>query len=184
MLGLIGANEMKAVTDYLVGEVDKLSQAGADFGLLAANTPHIIFNEIRERARLPLISIVEATCDAARAKNIVRAGLYGTRFTMQGSFYADVFSKNGIQLVVPDKQDQEYVHDKYMHELVNGQFLDETRQGLLAIADRLIEQQQIQVLILGGTELPLILRDETYRGIPLLDTTKIHVARALSQMLS
>src|SRR5512135_2944576 len=74
MLGLIGANEMKTVTDYLVGEVNKLSKAGADFGLFAANTPHIVFDEIRERARIPLISIVEAACDAARAKDLARAG--------------------------------------------------------------------------------------------------------------
>ncbi len=184
MLGLIGANQMKEVTDYLVGEVNKLGKAGADFGLLAANTPHIVFDEIRERARIPLISIVEAACGEARARNITRAGLFGTRFTMQGSFYPDVFSKNGVQLVVPDEPDQEYIHDKYMHELVHGQFLDETRQGLLAIADRMIDGQQIQALILGGTELPLILRDQAYRGIPLLDTTKIHVARALTRMLS
>jgi aspartate racemase len=184
MLGLIGANEMKAVTDYLVGEVNKLSKAGAEFGLLAANTPHIVFDEIRERAHIPLISIVEATCEAARGKGIRRAGLFGTRFTMQGSFYPEVFSKRGIELVLPDEADQEYIHEAYMRELVHGQFLDETRQHLLAIADRLMDGQQIEGLILGGTELPLILTEETHRGIPLLDTTKIHVERAVARMLS
>src|SRR5512142_9599 len=184
MLGLIGANQMTAVTDYLVGEVNKLSKAGAEFGLLAANTPHIVFNEIRERARIPPLSVVGAACHAARAKEITRAGLFGTRFTMQGSFYPDVFSKRGIQIVIPDEPDQEYIHDKYMHELVHGQFLDETRQHLLKIVDRLIDEKQIQGLILGGTELPLILTDESYRGIPVLDTTKIHVGRAVSRMLA
>ena len=184
MLGLIGANEMAAVTDYLVGEVNKLSKAGAEFGLLAANTPHIVFDEIRERARIPLISIVEATAEAARSQGITIAGLFGTRFTMQGSFYPDVFTKRGIQLVLPDETEQEYIHEIYMRELVHGQYLDETRQHLLGIVDRLIDEQQIQGLILGGTELPLILRDENYRGIPLLDTTRIHVARAVARMLS
>ncbi len=184
MLGLIGANEMKAVTDYLVGEVNRLAKAGAEVGLMAANTPHIVFDEIRERARIPLISIVEATCESARRQGIARAGLFGTRFTMQGSFYPDVFTKRGVQLFLPSEPDQEYIHDIYMHELVHGQFLDETRQRLLAIADRMIDEQQIQGLILGGTELPLILREETYRGIPFLDTTKIHVDRAVSRMLS
>jgi aspartate racemase len=184
MLALIGGNQMKEVTDYLVAELNKLSRAGAEFGLLAANTPHIVFDEIRQRAHIPLISIVEATCDAARARNITRAALFGTRFTMQGSFYPDVFSRRGIQLFIPDEPDQGYIHDKYMQELVHGQFLDETRAHLLGILDRLIDQQQIQGLILGGTELPLILRDESYRGIPLLDTTKIHVERAVTRMLS
>jgi aspartate racemase len=184
MLALIGANQMNEVTDYLVGEVNKLARAGAEFGLLAANTPHIVFDDIRSRSKIPLISIVEATCDAARAKDIQRAGLFGTRFTMQGSFYPDVFSKRGIQLITPDEPDQDYIHDKYMHELVHGLFLDETRRHLLDILDRLIDQQHIQGLILGGTELPLILRDESYRDIPLLDTTKIHVDRAIARMLS
>ena len=172
------------ILDYLVGEVNKLSKAGAEFGLLAANTPHIVFDEIRERAHIPLISIVEATCEAARGKGIRRAGLFGTRFTMQGSFYPDVFTKRGIQLVTPDEQEQDYIHDKYMRELVHGVFLDETHQGLQGIVDRLIDQEHIQGLILGGTELPLILRDESFHGIPLLDTTRIHVDRAVARMLS
>ena len=184
MLALIGANQMTEVTDYLTGEVNKLARAGADFGLLAANTPHIVFDEIRRAAKIPLISIVEAACDAARARGIARAGLFGTRFTMQGSFYPDVFTKRGIQLVTPDEQEQDYIHDKYMRELVHGVFLDETHQGLQGIVDRLIDQEHIQGLILGGTELPLILRDESFHGIPLLDTTRIHVDRAVARMLS
>ena len=184
MLGLIGVNQLVEVTDYLTGEVNKLARAGADFGLLASNTPHIVFDDIQHRSKIPLISIVEATCEATRALAITKVGLFGTRFTMQGSFYPGVFTKQGIQLVTPELQDQELIHDKYMSELVHGVFLDETRQRLLAIIDRLIEQEQIQGLILGGTELPLILRDETHHGIPLLDTTKIHVKRAITRMLS
>ena len=184
MLALIGANQMAEVTDYLSGEVNKLARAGADFGLLAANTPHIVFDEIKRLSRIPLISIVEAACEAARAKGITRAGLFGTRFTMQGSFYPDVFTKRGIQIVLPDEPEQDYIHNKYMQELVHGVYLDETRRGLLSIVDRLMDQQQVQGLILGGTELPLLLRDESYRGVPFLDTTKIHVQRAIARMLS
>jgi aspartate racemase len=184
MLALIGANQMAEVTSYLSGEVNKLARAGAEFGLLAANTPHIVFDDIRRQSRIPLISIVEAACEAARFKGITRAGLFGTRFTMQGSFYPDVFTKRGIQIVLPDEAGQDYIHDKYMHELVHGVYPDETRRDLLVIVDRLIDQQQIQGLILGGTELPLILRDDSYRGIPLLDTTKIHVERAIARMLA
>jgi aspartate racemase len=184
MIGLIAENKMTEVTDYLSGEVNKLARAGAQFALIASNTPHIVFNEIRERSRIPLISIVEAACEAARSRNITRAGLFGTRFTMQGRFCPDVFSQRGIQVVTPGDADQEYIHDRYSRELIHGVFLDETRRGLLAAADRLIDEQHIEGLILGGTELPLILSDETYRGIPLLDTTKIHVDHAVSRMLS
>jgi aspartate racemase len=90
----------------------------------------------------------------------------------------------GIKIVVPDLEDQDYIHEKYMSELVNGIFLAETREGLLAIVDRLKEKQGIQGLILGGTELPLILRDEADRGIPFLNTTKIHVESAIAKIFS
>jgi aspartate racemase len=183
MLDLIGANELASVTAYLVGEVNKLAQAGADVGLLAANTPHIVFDEIQRQSPIPLISIVEVACDAAKALGIGTVGLFGTRFTMQGHFYARVFAQHGITLVVPGLEDQDYIHDKYMSELVRGMFLSETRQRLLEIVDRLKEQQNIEGLILGGTELPLILRDRAYKGILFLDTTRIHVERAVAQML-
>ncbi len=184
MLDLIGANKLTEVTEYLVGEVQKLARAGADFGLLAANTPHIVFDEIRRRSPIPLISIVQATCEAAKALRLKRLGLFGTRFTMQGRFYPDVFSKAGITLVAPEHDEQDYLHDKYMSELVNGIILPETREQLLAIVHRLKEREGIQGLILAGTELSLILRDGMAKGIPFLDTTQIHVKAVVAQLLS
>jgi aspartate racemase len=181
VLDLIGANELAKLTEYLVGEVQKLARAGADVGLLASNTPHIVFDDIRRRSPIPLVSIVEAACEAARALGLKHLGLFGTRFTMQGRFYPDVFSREGITLAVPEQDEQAYIHDKYMRELVSGIVLPETRARLLSIVDRLKEREHIQGLILGGTELPLILRDVTDRGIPFLDTTRIHVERALAQ---
>ena len=184
MLDLIAAKALAGVTEYLLGGVKKLAQAGADFGLLASNTPHIVFGDIQRQSPIPLVSIVEASCAATKALGINKVGLFGTRFTMQGRFYPEVFSKQGIALIVPTLDDQDYIHDKYMSELVNGVFLAETRERLLTIVDRLKEKDGIQGLILGGTELPLILRDVTDRGIPFLDTTRIHVERAVAQMLS
>jgi aspartate racemase len=184
MLDLVEANELIKLTDCLVGEVHKLARAGADFGVLASNTPHIVFDEIRRESPIPLISIVEATAEAAQALGLKRIGLFGTRSTMQGRFYPEVFSKAGMTLGVPEPDEQAYIHDKYMRELVNGVILPETRERLLAIVERLKERHGIQGLILGGTELPLILRDVTSSGIPFLDTTKIHVERIVAQLLS
>lgn len=182
MLDLIAANEFSDVTAYLSGEMERLIRAGADVGLLAANTPHIVFDELQRRSSIPLISIVEATREAAEELGLRRLGLFGTRFTMQGRFYPDVFSKAGIALVVPEEDEQAYVHDVYMNELVKGVFLPETRQRLLAIVDRLAKQEHVQGLILAGSELPLILREATC-GISFLDTTQIHVKAALRRLL-
>jgi aspartate racemase len=182
MLALISANELSAVTDYLTGEVEKLAKAGADCGMLASNTPHIVFDEIHRRSPIPLVSIVEAACEAAKEMGLKKLGLFGTRFTMQGRFYPDVFSKAGIAVVTPREDEQAYVHDKYMNELARAIFLPETRAGLLAIVDRMRERDAIQGLILGGTELPLILRDATHNGVPLLNTSKIHVRAMVARL--
>ena len=180
---LVTANALADLTEYLVAEVQRLARAGADFGLLAANTPHIVFDDLRRQSPIPLLSIVEATCEAAKGLGLKKLGLLGTRFTMQGRFFPDVFAREGITLVVPAPDEQDYVHDKYMGELVNGIFLPETREGLLEIIGRLRKREHIDGVILGGTELPLILRDVPGQDIPFLDTTQIHVRAAVAQML-
>jgi aspartate racemase len=184
MLDFVGANELEKLIEYLLDEVRKLARAGADFGLLASNTPHIVFEEVRRRSPIPLISIVEVTCQAAKDLGLQKLGLFGTRFTMGGHFYPDVFSRAGITLVAPDENDQTYIHDKYMGELVKAIFLPKTRDGLLAIIDRLKERDNIQGLVLGGTELPLILRESTASGIPVLDATQIHVRAVVAELLA
>src|SRR5438067_9332904 len=136
-LDFMAANNLAGMADYLVEEIGKLARAGANFGLISANTPHIVFDELASKSPIPLISIVEATCTDAKARKLKRLALFGTRYTMQGIFYPKVFSRQGIELIVPDPTDQEYIHDKYLNELVPGKFLPETRDGLLAIVDRM-----------------------------------------------
>jgi aspartate racemase len=182
LIDLMGANDLAGVADFLVREIGVLARSGADLGLIAANTPHIVFDQVRRRSPIPLLSIVEATCEEATRLGLRRVGLFGTRFTMQGRFYPDVFSPAGIAIVTPTADEQAYIHDKYMNELVNGVFRPETRDGLLAIANRLRHSEAIQGLILGGTELPLILRDAAAIHIPFLDTTAIHVRRAVAEL--
>ena len=181
---LITANDLAGVTRYLAEEIQKLARAGADFGLIAANTPHVVFAEVQGAVSIPLISIVEATCAAVKKRGLKRLALFGTRFTMQGTFYSKVFAREGIELVIPDPSDQEYIHDKYMNELVLGKFLTETRAGLLDIVDRLKAERETDGVILAGTELPLILRDAKHHGVPLLDTMRIHAEAAVAEMLS
>ena len=183
-LDFMAANDLAGMADYLLEGIGKLARAGANFGLFSANTPHIVFDELASKSPIPLISIVEATCAAAKARKLKRLALLGTRFTMQGTFYSKVFTREGIELVVPDAKDQEYIHDKYLNELVPGKFLPETRAELLAIVDCMKAKSDIDGVILAGTELPLILRDADHKGIPLLDTTKIHCQAAVAEMLS
>ena len=183
MLDLIGNNMLAEVTEYLSGEIRKLASAGADFTVLASNTPHVVFDKIREKSPIPMISIVEAACKKAKDMGLNRVGLFGTGFTMQGGFYSAVFSRQHIEIIVPDEKDQDYIHKKYMDELVKGIILDETRKGLEQIIEKLRRSHEIEGLILGGTELPLILKETKDQDLPFLDTTQIHVENIMKKML-
>ncbi|KAF5407156.1 MAG: Broad specificity amino-acid racemase YgeA [Candidatus Udaeobacter sp.] len=183
-LDFMEANNLAGMAEYLLEEIGKLARAGATFGLISANTPHIVFDQVASKAPIPLISIVEATCAAAKARTLKRLALFGTRYTMQATFYPKVFSREGIELLVPGMGDQTYIHDKYLNELVSGKFLPETRVALLAIVDRMKAKHDIDGVILAGTELPLILRHREHTGIPFLDTTEIHCEAAVTEMLS
>jgi len=183
-LDFMEANDLSGMGNFLLEAIGKLARGGADFGIISANTPHIVFDEITPKSPIPLMSIVEATCAAAKAQNLKRLALFGTRYTMRAAFYPKAFVREGIELFVPEPHDQEYIHDKYMNELVPGRFLPETRAGLLAIVDQMKAASAIDGVILAGTELPLILRDPIHNGLPFLDTTKIHVEAAVERMLS
>ncbi len=177
-LDFMDTGDLSGMGDFLLEAIGKLARAGA------ANTPHIVFDEVAPKSPIPLISIVEATRAAAKTQNLKRLALFGTHYTMRATFYRKVFARDGIELLVPDPADQDYIHDKYMNELVPGKFLADTRAGLLAIVDRMKTTSDIDGVILAGTELPLILRDPLHNGIPFLDTTKIHVEAAVARMLS
>ncbi len=103
MLRLIEESELPMLADYLLAELHKLAKGGAVLGLLAANTPHVVFDELSRTSPIPLVSIVEATCRTARALGLRKVALFGTRFTMEGQFYPAVFSKSGVVLVAPNR---------------------------------------------------------------------------------
>ena len=183
MIAWMGANQLDKVTDYLVSQFEILEKAGVDFAALTANTPHIVFDELKQRVRLPLISIVEAACERAQSLGFKSVGLFGTRYTMQAPFYPKVFSRTDIKLVTPNAEEQDYIHEKYFGELLKDTFLPETRAKFLNIADEMKTREGVEAIILGGTEIPLLLRTEEHNGIQLLDTTRIHVDRLIEEML-
>jgi aspartate racemase len=183
LLDLVGDNRLTELVAYLLREIDRLARAGADLGLMASNTPHIVFEELSQQSPIPLISIVEAVCEAAHGLGLRTVGILGTRFTMAGRFYPEVFARRGITVLAPASNDQQYVHDKYMRELIPGDFRPETSGGFVAIIER-FKQNGAEGVLLAGTELPLLLRDAAGCEVPLLDTTRIHVDRAMTELLS
>ncbi|MGD1043713.1 MAG: amino acid racemase [Bacteroidota bacterium] len=184
MLDLVAEEEYGALVDYLSGEIQKLKNGGADFAVLASNTPHIVFEQLQKRSHIPLISIVNVTVVYAKKLGMKKLGLFGTKSTMQSGFYQAGFLKEGIEIITPSPKSQNYIHDKYMNEFVKGIFLEETKKAFVDIVLQMIKQNNIEGLILGGTELPFILKEEDFINFKLLNTTEIHVESILKYAMA
>lgn len=182
MLTLLGINELDKIADNLIVELNKLASAGADFALLASNTPHIIFEQVNKASPLPLISIVDATCLKVKELGLQRVALFGTKFTMNGGFYNQVFLQHGIEVFIPSEIDQIFIHEKYTQELLKGNVQKDTKSRLLKIASSMKKELDIQGLILGGTELSLILKNGDASGIHIIDSTDAHVESILTML--
>lgn len=179
---LVADQQWDALAKWLTSKVVDLKNAGADFAVISANTAHIVFNQVQAQSPLPLISIVEATLESAKLAGLKTVGLLGTQFTMQSNFFGDRFASEGISVVVPDNHEQQYIQDKLVNEIELGIFNEATRQEFLAIITRMKNCHDIDAVILGCTELPLILNGEGSE-VPYLNTTAIHVAAICQRCL-
>jgi aspartate racemase len=182
-IALLDAGRLDQLTEYLATAVNSLARAGAEFGFMAANTPHLVFDELQRRSPIPLLSIVRATAAHARASGLRNLGLFGTGFTMRAGFYPAEFERSGLSLVAPRPEEIDFIHRKYIDELLNSRFLPETATEILKIAQRLRDEEGVEAIVLAGTELPLLLRD--FAGdFCVLDTTRIHVEAIVGELLS
>lgn len=173
LLKLMEGKRWEALTEWLLHRIDALRKAGAEFGAIGSNSPHVVFEAVKSRSSLPLVSIVEATCRKAQELGVKRLGLMGTAFTMQADFFQKPFLAKGMSVLMPEPEDQKLIHRRLFTEIELGIIKDSTRDELLAVAKRMIDRHGIEALILGCTELPLILTQDEF-GIPFLNTTAIH----------
>jgi aspartate racemase len=171
---LVDDQRWELLASMLAAKVTALKNAGADFAVISANTPHILIDQVLAQSPLPLISIVDVTLEAAKRMSVKKVGLLGTKFVMQANFFEERFSRDSISVVVPHSHEQHYIQEKLVNEIEVGVFKEETRAALVSIIERMKEQDNIDAAILGCTELPLILGDND-ATIPLLNTTSIHV---------
>lgn len=162
------------LTGYLLAAVRNLAAAGAEFAALSANTPHIVFDQLKQQTPIPLVSIIEAACEEAERRGLSRLGLMGTIFTMKGSFFKKPFEEKGIQVISPREEEMAYINEKIYTELEFADVREGIREGLVRIIRRMVEEDGIQAIILGCTELPLAL-DDRICPVPCLDTMKIHI---------
>jgi aspartate racemase len=158
--------------------VEELKNAGAEIAIIASNTPHIVFEKVKNLVKLPLLSIVEATGEYVAEMGCRKVGLLGTGFTMKEHFYQDVLSKFNIETVVPSGKQQEYIHEKLFSEIELGIIKQETKNEFIRIVNAMIEKFNIEGIILGCTELPMIMNQNDF-SIPVIDTVEIHVRKLI-----
>jgi aspartate racemase len=178
----LSGNDRAGLVEYVMASIDRLTNAGADFIAIAANTPHMVFDELAARSRVPIVSIVEACAAEARRRRLKKVLLLGTRFTMEAPFYPRVFGRNQIEIVSPDAEDRVWAHDRYVNRLLKGEFKDDVREEFIALITRMRDERGIDGVVLGGTELTILLGNPVIAGLPMLDTTALHVQAIVEQI--
>ena len=174
MLSFVKNKNYANLIDFLVTEIGYLRNAGADFAVIASNTPHVVFDEVNKLSSIPLVSIVEATAQKAVSLNLKKLLLIGTGFTMKSNFYQDCISKYSISVFVPSNKEQEIIHNIIFPELEEGIVIPEKKSQLINICNKIINKENVDGIILGCTELPLMIKDNDFK-ITVLNTTKNHV---------
>jgi aspartate racemase len=163
----------------LANAARQLELGGADFVVLCTNTMHKLATSITGAVRIPLLHIADAVGQAILRSGQRRVGLLGTRFTMEETFYSDRLREQfGIETVVPSAPDRAIIHDVIYNELCHGVIREDSRASLQAIIVRLMEDAGAEAVILGCTELGLLISDVDSR-VPIHDSTKIHSAAAV-----
>ena len=170
--------ERRDVVRFLARIAERLEAAGAEVAALTANTPHAYLEELRAESPLPFVSIVTATRDAAVERGSKRALLLGTRTTVEAEMYPREYSEAGLEIVRPDEPERQFLDETIYNDLALGRVTPEVRQRYLDICSRHIEEDGIDSVILGCTEIPLVISQDDLE-IPVLDTTVTHAAAIL-----
>jgi aspartate racemase len=166
----------------MIAAARALEQAGADFGIIATNTMHVVFDEVQNAVKMPFLNLIDATAEAITAKGLSKVGLLGTRFTMEKPFYKERLAAYQVSALVPDESERGEVHRIITEELVRGCLKEKSREQMLAIVSGL-EKRGAEGIVLGCTEIPLLISQE-HLSLPLFDTTSIHAQKALDYALA
>ena len=174
--------DWKNFADLFVNSVRVLHAAGAEVAAITANTAHIVFDEVLAASPIPTIGLVDEVCKYANAKGCKKAIVFGTGFTMKSGMYEGKCQEYGIEAIVPNEADQQIIHDIIFPNLVAGVVREADKESILGIARKMLCEHKADALILGCTELPLLIRSGDLDTV-LLDTTKIHIDAILESVL-
>lgn len=157
----------------------RLENAGAEIILICTNTMHKVAQDVQEKISIPLLHIADTTAEEIKSRKAKTVGLLGTKFTMEEDFYKKRFKeKHGIDVVIPTKNQRQYIHDAIYNELCFGVMKDSTKQRFLNIINELVSNAA-EGIVLGCTEIPLLIKQEDCK-IPIFNTMQIHAKEAVN----
>jgi aspartate racemase len=175
-------NDWESTFNMLSKACQNLKNSGAEAIVLCANTMHLIADRIQEKIDLPLIHIATETAKEVQKKDIKKVGLLGTKFTMELDFFKEKLSALGIETIIPDEADRDFIHNTIFYELGKGLIIENTQSRYLSIIKKLIDDGA-EGIILGCTEIPLLVQQEMVT-VPVFDTALIHSKAAVAFALS
>ena len=177
------AGDWAGAAQALIEGARRLERGGADFLLICTNTMHKVADEIEHAIGIPLVHIADATGEAVRAAGLSKVGLLGTRFTMEEDFCkARLAAHRGIEVIIPEARDAQFVDHVIFRELCLGLIRDESRAEFVRIIEEMVKRGA-QAVVLGCTEIPLLVKEKD-SPVPVFDTTAIHAAKAVETALS
>jgi aspartate racemase len=182
MLHYIANNDRVKLIDLLSNEINKLKTIGADYIAIASNTPHIVIGELIEKSTISIISIVDEVCKYAKNKELKRVLLTGTLFTMKNDFYKKTLEKCDIECIVPEDNEKSIIQNIISPNLENGIIFVEDKKAFMKICNKIIKKENIDGIILGCTELPLLINQRDFYNIEVLDTMEIHINSILEKI--
>jgi aspartate racemase len=180
---LLEHHDWQTIGHVLSQSAKNLASIGAELLVIGANTMHIVAPEIKASSGLEIVHIAHATADAIKAKGIRKVALFGTSYTMESTMYPDILTGYGIEVVVPDQKGQETIHRTIYDELIKGVISSRSRDRFKAIATEMVSKEGIGGVILGCTEIPLLIKDGDM-DVPVFDTTTIHAIHAVGRALA
>ena len=181
MLNYCTSHQYDKLTDYLMQGISNLEKAGAQFAVLASNTPHVVFDRLKKKADIPLLSIIEPACQAVKAAKIKKAAWLGTRFTMEQEYFKNGFIENNIEIVVPNEKERIFIDRVIAEELEFGIVNKDSKKEIDKIIERLCREDGAGAVIMGCTELPLMYADERLQ-VPVFDTMECHIQGIVDYM--
>ena len=174
----VSNGEKDNLADYLSEKVSCLRSTGCEVISLTAGTMHLVINEIEKKTGVSLVSIPKAVADEAASKGYTKVGLLGTIFTMEQDYMKKDLINAGIEVCIPGKEDRELVAKRIFEELELGIVKEETLKEFQDLISKMKNEQGIQAVILGCTELPLLLNEKN-SPLPILDSVEIHIRKLI-----